>query len=942
MKEDNERITQHHYGVGDNIAGDKYVYNIQDNEINRAFAQAVLIGAWNESSEGEINTIECITGEKYDIWIKRIQLVLSYPDSPIAHHLGKWEITNRVSHWSNSLSYIYKIDLERLERAILKCFSVIDKKLELDPDKRFASALYGIKPLNSPELRTGLADGLALLSIRSADAANCTHNHCAIMSERIATKLLSNSSWEFWASNCDIIGQLSEAAPEQYLSALENLMEHSPTTISELFKQTHMGGMGGTNYMSCIIGTLERLAWLPQYITRAVLALGGLHILDPGGKYATTPKKAIINILSPEAPCTFASFERRLVALNVLTEELPDVGWAVSIELLPQPASIRFESRKPQFLRPPTQDDGSKRTPEQASHEYAAFMERLVDLAKKHDSRVVQLFSKILAVANETASLKAVLDFASDFVQKMSEEVKYEVWRSLRKTTKAIRTSSYIMALVGSKNKAVIDQLTLTLAPKDPAFHSRILFSNDPAELIENMNNWEREQATLEHSRRDALADIYAKGGIQLVLDFIQKLENQKVAGHSLAFVVKNEHADELEKLLKVNRDNIKPFVASYVKERAHITNMEFLQELHISDWDKDSIEKLMLMLPCNGRSWEVVSNMLDPELAYVYWNTINIEWPGYLVYEGPDFLYFSAEQFMLHQRPLVALYCLAHIMVRERAIHVKPAFQVLNNLLSTETPIPPKDYNIIRELVTFLLASSEVDETTKIGIEWAFFQIINGAELDDRHSLHIHQRLSTEPKLFHSLMSIICRSDHNKTQDASSKNDRNAMSNTYKIFESWKIIPGHSCDSFDSGVFDHWLNMVLALSEGSGHTNSALHLIGNLLVNAPSDPGGLWIHLHIAKILNKKNMGKLRDAYLQGIFVSQGVRNIDLEAKPELALANRLSVQAEECDARGFFRLASSLRTLSTEYSERAQSILKEECGFIKSIRDRERRNKN
>jgi hypothetical protein len=61
------------------------------------------------------------------------------------------------------------------------------------------------------------------------------------------------------------------------------------------------------------------------------------------------------------------------------------------------------------------------------------------------------------------------------------------------------------------------------------------------------------------------------------------------------------------------------------------------------------------------------------------------------------------------------------------------------------------------------------------------------------------------------------------------------------------------------------------------------LAAVGNVLVNAPEKPDGLWIHPVIAKAMNSKERSDLRDGYSTGIYNSRGV----LTTTPKRTLIN-------------------------------------------------------
>jgi hypothetical protein len=97
---------------------------------------------------------------------------------------------------------------------------------------------------------------------------------------------------------------------------------------------------------------------------------------------------------------------------------------------------------------------------------------------------------------------------------------------------------------------------------------------------------------------------------------------------------------------------------------------------------------------------------------------------------------------------------------------------------------------------------------------------------------------------------------------------------------------------------------------------------LGNVLVNAPEEPDGLWIHLVIAEALNGEKRSDLRDGYSAGIYNSRGVHTIDPEAKPERTLAKKYQQRADQVENAGYQRLADTLQDVADSYNRDAERI--------------------
>ena len=108
-----------------------------------------------------------------------------------------------------------------------------------------------------------------------------------------------------------------------------------------------------------------------------------------------------------------------------------------------------------------------------------------------------------------------------------------------------------------------------------------------------------------------------------------------------------------------------------------------------------------------------------------------------------------------------------------------------------------------------------------------------------------------------------------------------------------------------------------------SGHYDVAMIHLGDVLVNSPKEPNGLWIHPVIADALNNKDRSSLRDGYRTGILNSRGAHAVDPEAKPEKALAEKYRQGAETVENAGYQRLATTLREVAASYDRDAERII-------------------
>jgi hypothetical protein len=152
----------------------------------------------------------------------------------------------------------------------------------------------------------------------------------------------------------------------------------------------------------------------------------------------------------------------------------------------------------------------------------------------------------------------------------------------------------------------------------------------------------------------------------------------------------------------------------------------------------------------------------------------------------------------------------------------------------------------------------------------------------------------------------------------------KNIATNAYRLLSSWKTPPGFREDgSYDGNALKEWLEVVKQQCTETGHLEIAMTMLGHVLIYAPTDPDGLWIHRSAAEVLNEKDANDMRDGFRTALYNSRGVHCMDPTGKPEKELANKYRQQADAVEEAGFARLAATLRELADTYEREAQMIV-------------------
>jgi len=189
-----------------------------------AIALVNLIGAWNDHNEADVEFVRVMMKIDHDEWISQARELLQLNDSPFFLENGIWKVKNRALFWDVLGAHILDQDLDIFKQVVVSVMTEDDPAFELAPQQRFAANLYGKVSIYSSALRKGLADSLALLGVRGNALIHCSTNKAENTVILAIREIFDNAGWELWGSLNDLLPVIAEAAPEEFLTAVENAL----------------------------------------------------------------------------------------------------------------------------------------------------------------------------------------------------------------------------------------------------------------------------------------------------------------------------------------------------------------------------------------------------------------------------------------------------------------------------------------------------------------------------------------------------------------------------------------------------------------------------------------------------------------------------------------------------------------------------------------------
>jgi hypothetical protein len=871
---------------------------------------AVLIGAWNEKSKCDIEAVTELLGIGYENWLQKAREILHYPDSPLSVKNGIWKVTNRIELWNLLGSRILDQNLDTFKSLAITVLKESDPAFELPAEERYAASIYGKVPNYSHALRKGIAEGFAILGTHPDASSNCSQGKVITNCVLAVREILTDADWVLWGSLNSLLPILAEAAPSDFLNAIEKALSLQPCPFDELFAQEG-NGFTGRNYLTGLLWALEGLAWDEQYLVRVCVALGELASHDPGGQWANRPSNSLVTILLPWLPQTLASVDKRKVAVQTLLNECPDIAWNLLVQLLPNQHQSSSGSHKPNW-RKIIPDDWEKGVTQQEYWQQVSFYAELAVSAAGNDtarlSQLVDHFDNL----PEPAFDKLVEVLSSQTISELPEDQRLLLWDHLTRFTHKHRRFSDAKWALPDGLITRIENVAEQLAPTNPFNLYQHLFTDRDLDIYEENGDWEEQRRRLDVRREMAISDIFLQNGVEGVIQFAESVVSPRQVGHALG-VIASEAIEQtlLPHFLNAANNKHRALVSAFIWRRYYLNGWSWCDNIDKSSWTPEQIGHFLACLPFTQAAWDRASEWLD-ENQGEYWSRTSAN-----AYQADGDLAIAIEKLIEHGRPHSAIECLNSMRDTEQPINAEQCVRALLAALSSSEPTHTMDRYHIVELIKFLQSEPSVAQKDILDVEWAYLPLLNHDDYDGAAPKFLENGLASDPEFFCEAIRLIYRSK--KEDQVSTKpgeKSRAIAENAWRLLRKWKIPPGTQEDgTFSAEHFKDWLQRVKALCEESGHLEVALIHIGGVLIHAPSDPNGLWIHRAVATALNDRDAENMRDGFSTGTCNSRGAYWVDPTGKPEKELAEQFRHKAEDVENAGFHRFAVTLRGLADGY---------------------------
>ena len=881
----------------------------------RQLSQAGLPGQWDSANEADIEAMEKLLGKDYGEWIETLSPDALRSDSPLLQRDAKWEFVARGEAWNALGNRITDDDLDRLKQVAVTVLGERDPKFDLPKEERFAATFHGKSLKHSSFLREGLAETLALVGSRPKALSHCSFNKAETTATLVVQRLLSEASWDRWASLESLLPLLAEAAPDEFLRALETSLEDIDNCpFHEVFAQEGNDAIGDSSYISGLLWALESLAWNPDYLSRIAVVLADIASIDPGGNLLNRPANSLINIFIPWHVQTTASFEKRQAAIETVLREQPTVGWKLLLSLMPNNHGITLGCHQPIWRDYIPHDCKNDILQSEYWEQIAVFTKLAIELAKEDVEKLGELITHLPDLPK--SAYESLLDYlTSDMVVELPLSERFPIWEKLQSLVRQHRRFADARWALPEEAVQKMEHAASLLVPQTSALKYQHLFSGSDSELFDENDNYDEQHKRLAKNRQDVVKTILREGDLTAALTFARNVSDPYEVGVALGVVVSKELEDEiLPSQLSPETETVSRVVAGFVRARYWEHEWNWVDAVLERNWNVRQKAAFLVLLPFEEAVWNLVSAHLGAKDEALYWQDARVNPYG----AGRD-LTVAIEKLLEYGRPADSVLCVSRTVNDEDQFDQTLATRALLSVLDNPSTLEQLDTHQTVALITRLQKSPDADQDALYKIEWNFLPWLN--QFSSGSPITLENRLASDPAFFAEVVALVFRSKNDEKKDAQlDEQEQSFAHNAYRLLTEWETCPGVLDNGlFNADVFNAWIDETRRITEETGHKEVAQIQIGHVLTHAPADPNGLWIHETVASALNGRDTESMRLGFTTELSNQRGVHSFT-GGRDERELARQNREKADALDVKRYSRFATAMRRFAQGYERDAE----------------------
>ncbi|ABA57200.1 hypothetical protein Noc_0681 [Nitrosococcus oceani ATCC 19707] len=847
-----------------------------------------LVGAWSGESQGDKACIEQVANRPYEeVEAELLELVL-LDDAPVLKIGNLWKAKAPLELLNLVGPKLTGAVLSRFFQVARAVFEEPDPVLELEDDKRWMATIYGKVREHSGVVLDAMADSIAKLGYfadASPNAGNVGREVRAFIRQ-----LLSNASEDRWLSVSQYLRSFAEAAPDEYLSTIQESLDAPEKPVIRLIAETQSSGVFGRCWHANLLWSLEILAWYPQRLMKVAEILAKLSETEVKGNWGNTPFNSLISLFRPWLPQTAATVDHRIRVVRNIVDQYPQIGWRLLLALAPNHHDFASANAKPRWREDDAGAEGGV-THGEHRHFVLTISSLLLDQSRGDAARIAELVPMIDRLGIEfREGVIALVNASLEFEDEDKEQIRSAIRRHLHWKNSFNLSGERHDRYAADALRPAFD----SLAADDLVIRHAWLFSNGWVDLPDGReDDYEETNRAREDLRATAVREIFNLQGWQGINQLVNRSGDPRLIGWELVsdpFGRKELIEWLCHRYLNLAEYSLDSLTSGVLHAVTETECREFLvlviAELERRNAQSSAIAGLMSNARQRMWVWCLIEEQA-PEIREQFWK---IARPYYVRAEGDD-LIFCIEKLLSANRPRAAFEALGN-----RAADVPSSLltKILEGIgASQEKDAPlPQPWNISR-LFTALSQAGQLSQSELASLEFVYYKILHREEYG---TPNLFAEILNSPESFIELICLVYKPRNSESEPIPESMQGTAQT-AGSLLHNGRGIPGRDSNGvIDPKIFFGWVKKARELANEKDRLAVTDLTIGTWLSDWPCNKNlEFWPDKVIAELLDRDDCEDIRRGFSIGVQNSKGVssRNPYDGGNQEREIANKFKAFA-------------------------------------------------
>ena len=893
-----------------------------DQEIARRLIPMALVGAWHTGSKADCEVLAALAGHDYEEVEKNVADLLQRNDCPIwcvGQYRGvvsKIDALFAVSPWMTRKDIV---DFLNVAECVL---SESDPALELPEEQRWFAGIHGKVREHSNALRTGVCETLVMLSVHGSTLFRKRLGvdvgpYVAALVKRLLTPFTSD---KLRSHDRDLPGY-AEAAPEQFLTLLEEDLKRPEPVLQDLLKPVGPG-LFDHPARTGMLWALERLAWNPRTFMRVVVILARLSEAEIDDNWVNKPINSLSMIFRSWLPQTAAPLDDRIQALEALCRRFPEVGWQNCVQQFEGGHQLGHFNDRPRW-----RNDAAGAGYGVTRGERRKFVRKALGLAvswRTHDRMTLGDLVERLESVPEQDRL-AIWDRIDSWSRtETDEKAKAALREQIRRM---VLTRRGLLRGLEADQRERAREACEKLASHDPVHRHAWLFASawveySADELDEEDLDFEERAKRINELRVQAMEEIWSARVLDGVLALLPDCDPWTV-GRYAAHCPEDQYAvtEVLRTCLSAEAKSPEKLGAfmqgfiSCIKEDIRSTVISAL----VQAVTVDQSVRLFLCCPFHNQTWRLLDRQ-DRHMRHRYWRAVFPAEARYTESETTEII----DRFVDAERPRAAFFAVRFDWDKVETSRLK---RLLSAIVNVDTE-PAGEYEIEAYYLSEALDSLGGRPGVTVGdMARLEFACIDALEHSEHGIPNIERKIAESPDLFVQALALFCkRNDDGQDPQQWHVDDpgrrKSLGSAAYKLLQQVARVPGVDDDGrVDAHALSQWVTEARRLCRENGRATIGDQQIGHFLSKAPSEKDGPWPCRSVCEVLETNASQDVAAGFEMGVYNARGVvsRSLDEGGAQERALSAKYRAWAERLSF-DYPYVASILEHIAEDYDRDAE----------------------